>query len=121
MVSVHVRPRRAASHIDDGDIVLTNARTTLLSSISGVTWTRQRLQRLSNAVQAQMDDRRLIADLAVDDADRIMAALSDADAQFTAKYGGRMFIDGDSIVSRSDEISFTLVDGDLFPITKVVR
>ncbi len=120
MVSVYIRPSRAARHVDDGDIVLTNGRTTLLADITGVTWTRQRLQRLTNAVQAQMDHRRLIVDLEDIDPDKIHALVGD-DAWFLSTYGGRMFIVGDSVVSRSDLISFTLVDGDLFPTVRVVR
>ncbi len=120
MVSVYVRPSRTARHVDDGDIVLTNGRTTLLSDISGVTWTRKRIQRLTNAVQGKMDHRRLIADLEDIDPDKVHALAGD-DAWFTATYGGRMFIDGDSVVSRSDLISFTLVDGELVPHAEAVR
>ena len=121
MVAVSVRPSRTARHIDDGDITLTNGRTTLLSSIpGGITWTRQKLQRLTNAVQAQMDHRRLIADLVDEDPDKIHALAGD-DAWFFLIYGGRMFIDGDSIVSRSDTINFTLgPDGDLVQHVTVV-
>ncbi len=121
MVSVSVRPARTARHVDDGDLVLTNGRTTLLADISGVKWTRQKLQRLANVVQGQMDDRRLIADFEDIDPDKIHALAGD-DAWFAATYGGRMFIDGDSIVSRSDTISFTLSpDGDLVQHVAVVR
>ena len=121
MVSVYVRPSRTARHVDDGDIVLTNGRTTLLDDITGVNWTRQRLQRLANALQANMDDRRLIVDLDDIDPDKVHALAGDA-AWFTLTYGGRMFIDGDSVVSRSDLISFTLgPDGDLLPHVSVVR
>ncbi len=121
MVSVNVRPSRAARHVDDGDIVLTNGRTTLLSDIPGGSWNRQKLERLAAAVQRDMDTRHLITDLALDDSDRIMAALPDADAQFAAKYGGNGFIDGDSIVFRSDLISFILSpDGDVFPLIEIV-
>ena len=68
-----------------------------------------------------MDTRILIADHSVDDPDRIHAEAGD-DAWFATTYGGRMFIDGDSIVSRSDVISFTLSpDGDLVQHVAVVR
>ncbi len=121
MVSVYVRPSRTARHVDDGDIVLTNGRTTLLDSIpGGITWTRQKLRRLTSAVQAQMDHRRLIADLEDIDPDKVHALAGD-DAWFLSTYGGRMFIDGNSVVSRSDLISFTLVDGDLVPTVTAVR
>lgn len=118
MVATSIRRSRAARHIDDGDIVADGGGiilgTVLLADISGVTWTRARLDRLAAAVQAQMDDRRLITDLVSRDPDRQHAEAGD-DQWFTDTYGGRMFIDGNSIVSRSDVISFTLEDGDLFP------
>ncbi len=124
MVDISVRPARAARHVDDGDIVLVRGGadigTVLLADISGIKWTRQKLQRLSNAAQGRMDHRRLIADLRDIDPDKIHALAGD-DAWFTARYGGRMFIEGDSLVSRSDVISFTLVDGELVPTVTVVR
>jgi hypothetical protein len=124
MVAFSVRRARAARHVDDGDIVLERGRrtfaTVLFADISGNTWTRQRLRRLAAAAQARMDHRRLIADLEDGDPDKTHARAGD-DAWFTATYGGRMFIDGDSVVSRSDLISFTLVDGDLVPRISVVR
>ncbi len=123
MVSINVRSARAARHVDDGDVVLESGHqiigTVLLSGISGNTWTRQRLQRLANAAQTRMDHRRLFADLDPEDPDRVHAEAGDV-AWFTATYGGRMFIDGDSVVSRSDLISFTLLDGDLYPHLRVV-
>ncbi len=119
MVSVSVRPSRTVRHVDDGDIVLTNGRITLLDDINGNTWTRQRLQRLTNVVQGKMDHRRLIADLEGIDPDKVHALAGD-DAWFADRYGGRMFINGDSVVSRSDLISFTLVDGDLVPHVRTV-
>ena len=124
MVDITVRPARAARHVDDGDIVLVRGGadigTVLLADISGVKWTRQRLQRLANAAQGKMDHRRLIADLRDIDPDKVHALAGD-DAWFAGRYGGRMFIDGDGIVSRSTLISFTLVDGDLWPHLRVVR
>ncbi len=124
MVDISVRAARAARHVDDGDIVLARGGadigTVLLADISGRTWSRARLRRLTNAAQARMDHRRLIADLEDIDPDKVHA-LAGEDAWFTATYGGRMFIDGDSVVSRSDLISFTLVDGDLVPTVAVVR
>ncbi len=116
MVAVYVRPSRAIRHIDDGDVVLSNGRTTLLADVSGVTWTRARLRRLTAAVQAQMDHRRSIASLEDGDPDKTAT-----DSELLAKYGGRMFIDGSDIVSRSTLISFTLVNGDLVPNVSVVR
>ena len=122
MVDITVRPARAVRHVDDGDIVLTRGGgdigTVLLADISGRNWTRQRLQRLANAAQGKMDHRRLIADLRDIDPDKVHALAGD-DAWFQRTYGGRMFIDGDSVVSRSTLISFTLVDGDLVPHLRV--
>ncbi len=124
MVTINVQRQRSTRHVDDGDIVLERGRrvlaTILLSDISGGSWTRQKLQRLTNAVQAKMDHRRLIADLEDGDPDKTHALAGD-DAWFTATYGGRMFIDGDSVVSRSDIISFTLLDDDLYPHVQAVR
>ena len=123
MVDITVRPARAVRHVDDGDIVLTRGGadigTVLLDDINGNTWTRQRLQRLTNAAQGKMDHRRLIADLRDIDPDKVHALAGD-DAWFAARYGGRMFIDGDSVVSRSDLITFTLENGDLVPTVSVV-
>ena len=88
MVSISVRPKRSARHIDDGDIVLTNGRVTLLDDISGNTWTRSRLRRLAAAVQGRMDHRRLIADLRDIDPDTAHAAPG-AEAWVTARSAGR--------------------------------
>ncbi len=124
MVSVYVRPSRTARHVDDGDIVLTNGRTTLLDDIpGGITWTRQKLQRLTNAVQAQMDDIQPISSLPPEDPDRFEheADPEKAAALLLAKYGGRRFYRGTDVVSRSDVISFTLVNGDVWPHLSVVR
>ncbi len=124
MVDITVRPARAARHVDDGDIVLVRGGVTIgtvrLADISGRNWTRQKLQRLTNAAQARMDHRRLIADLRDIDPDKVHALAGD-DAWFLSTYGGRMFIDGNSIVSRSTLIRFTLADGDLVPTVTVAR
>lgn len=124
MVVIWVRPIRTTRHIDDGDIVLTNTRTVLLSDISGVDWTRQRMDRLTNAVQAQMDNILAISSLDVADPHRFEheADPVNAAALLLAKYGGRVFYRGTDIVFRSTKISFTLgPDGDLVPHLEVVR
>ena len=122
MVDITVRQARAARHVDDGDIVLVRGGadigTVLLADISGNKWTRPKLQRLANAAQGKMDHRRLIADLRDIDPDKVHALAGD-DAWFTARYGGRMFIDGDSLVDRSTLISFALLDGDVWPHLRV--
>ncbi len=125
MVQHSIRRARAARHVDDGDLVLERSRavvTTLnLADISGNTWTRQRLERLANALQAQMDTKIPISSLAPDDFDRLMSEAPDADAQFLAAYGNSVFLDGaGNMVHRPDTISFSLVDGDLSPTITAV-
>ena len=126
MTSIAVRPKRSASHIDDGDMVLESGRTTfstvLLSSIAGGSWTRQKLERLSNAMQKEIDDqyRQRITSYPADDPFSIHGLAGD-DAWFLANHGGKVFIDGDSIVIRHDTITFALVDGDLMPTVTVVK
>lgn len=123
MVAVNVRPSRAARHVDDGDIVLSNGRSTLLSSIpGGITWTRQKLDRLTNAVQAQTDDIWDRSLLPLDDPDRTMTA-----AEFTAIYGGRGILDPPdaasdtgNIIWRSTLVSFTFNGDDLVPVMTMV-
>ncbi len=125
MVDITVRPARAARHVDDGDIVLTRGGvaigTVLLADILGNNWNARRLERLAEACQTLMDHRRLRADLAADDFDFLLALSETAKTDFSDFYGGRMFLDGDGIVSRSTLISFTLVDGELVPTVAVVR
>ncbi len=60
MVAVHVLPSRASRHVDDGDLVLTNGRTTVLADIPGNNWPQVRLDRLTDAVQENMDHRQRI-------------------------------------------------------------
>ncbi len=125
MVDITVQPALAASHIEDGDIVLVRGGVTigtvLLADIAGNKWNAKRLEKLATAAQDLMDHRRLLADLSVDDSDRLLSLSEISKTEFIDKYGGRMFIDGDSVVSRSTLISFTLVDGDLVPHVSVVR
>ncbi len=126
MTSITVRPKRASRHIDDDDIVLERGRvafaTVLLSGISGGSWTRQKLQRLENAAQKEIDDqyRQRISSYPSDDPFSIHGLAGD-DAWFLANHGGKVFIDGDSIVVRHDTITFDLVDGDLVPTVTVVK
>ncbi len=124
MVDITVRPARAGRHVDDGDIVLVRGGadigTVLLADIPGRNWNANRLEKLTLACQTLMDHRRLRADLAADDFDFLMALSETAKTDFSDFYGGRMFLDGDGIVSRSTLISFTLVNGDLVPHLSVV-
>lgn len=106
--------------VGDGSITLNDGRTFTLDDIPGNSWNKNRIGKLTVAIQAILDDRRLIADLEDIDPDKVHALAGD-DAWFTARYGGRMFIDGDGVVSRSTLISFTFVDGDLVPSVSVVR
>lgn len=125
MVSVSIQPSRGVDHETDGDIVLTDGRTILLSSISGKNWNTQRIQRLTNAVQRQMDlgprgtGIRQISSLQDNDPDKAPALAGDNE-WFSNIYGGRMFIEGTTLVSRSTLITFTMVDGKLMPELKVV-
>ena len=111
MVDISVR-------VEIDDVVLERGGraigTVVLSEITGDKWSAAKLRRLAAACQAKADHRRLIADLEDIDPDKIHALAGD-DTWFTDTYGGRMFIDGDSVVSRSDLITFTLVNGDLYP------
>ena len=124
MVDITVQPALTASHIEDGYIALVRGGavigTVLLADISGNKWNAKRLERLTLACQTLMDHRRLRADLAPDDFDLLMALSETAKTDFSDFYGGRMFLESDAIVSRSDLISFTLVDGDLVPHLRVV-
>ena len=101
MVDITVRPALAASHIEDGFIALVRGGATigtvLLSDISGNKWNSPKLQRLADAVQAQMDHRRLIADLEDIDPNKV-AALAGDDAWFTARYSGRRHLVGVDIL-----------------------
>ncbi len=125
MVDITVQPALAASHIEDGFIALVRGGVTigtvLLADIPGKNWNAKRLEKLTIACQTLMDHRRLRADLAPDDFDLLMSQSATFKEDFTAFYGGRMFLESDAIVSRSDVISFTLVDGDLVPRIEVVR
>ena len=129
MVDITVLPARAVRHVDDGDIVLVRGGVTigtvLLANISGPKWNRQKLQRLADAAQEQIDHRRLIADLEDIDPNKV-AALAGDDAWFATRYGGRSLIDGVNIASRSDTISFTYQeieneDGTLGPLDLLPR
>ena len=119
MVSVWVT--NGGSIVADGAVNLSNGRTFVLSEIPGNNWNAKRLEKLTEAVQALMDHRRLRSDLAPDDFDLLMSQSATFKEDFTTFYGGRMFLESDAIVSRSDVISFTLVDGDLVPHSAVVR
>jgi hypothetical protein len=121
---VRVEPSRSARHVDDGDIVLSNGRTTLLSDIPGGAWTRQKLRRLTNAVQNDADERVTIASLPADDPDRFEheADPVNAAAILLAEYGERMFYDGLDLVSRTDVFTFSLNPrGDVQPHQRVLR
>lgn len=104
----------------DGQVTLSDGRTFSLSDIPGNSWNANRLGKLAVAVQALFDHSRLIADLDPIDLDRVHAEVGD-NVWFSDTYGGRMFIDGDSIVSRSDLISFTFENGELVPHLETVH
>ncbi len=118
MVSVWVTN---SAIIADGVVTLSNGRSLALSEIPGKNWNAKRISKLTTAVQALMDDLRNLLFLSFDDSDRLLSLAEFSKTGFISKYGGRMFIDGDSVVSRSDLISFTLVDGDLVPTVTAVR
>ena len=67
--------------------------------------------------------RILISSLPPEDPDRFEHEADPAHAAelLLAKYGGRRFYQGADIVSRSTLISFTLLDGDVWPHVSVVR
>ncbi len=119
MVSVWVT--NGGTIIADGAVNLSNGRNFLLSDVPGNNWNANRIDKLTVAVQALMDHRRLRADLAADDFDLLLSQSATFKEDFIAMYGGRMFLESDAIVSRSTLISFTLVDGELVPTVSVVR
>lgn len=90
----------------DGVLTLTDGRTFTLADVNGNGWGAGRLRKLNEMVQEIIDHRRAISSLAADDPDRIRAEAGD-DAWFLATYGGRMFIDGSDIVSRSTLVEIT--------------
>ncbi len=122
MVSVSVRPARAARHVDDGDIELSNGRTILFSEIAGNTWTRQRVSRLAAAVQARAQTVWARDRLPPDDPDLTITA-----AELNAIYGDRGTLDpsdatdgaGD-IIWRSTKVSFTFDGNDLVPLLTMI-
>ncbi len=118
MVSIHVVNGTTINA--DGVVELSDGRLKALADISGTKWNKSRIGKLTVALQAIIDDRRLIADLEDIDPDKTHALAGD-DAWFLSTYGGRMFIDGDSVVSRSDLISFTFENDELVPHLQVVQ
>lgn len=99
-----------------GEIVLSNGLTLNLSDIPGNGWPQQRLNKLSAKAQSFIDHRMRQSDLPADDPEINWGA-----AQFQAQYGGRRFLDGQDVVSRSARIWFTFENGALVPHSEVAR
>ena len=115
--------------IADGKLVLSDGREFALSDIPGNGFNQNRLNKIAAAVQRVMDRGphgrgiRPISSLAIDDDDRIHAD-NDEDggvAWFLATYGGRMFRDGNEIVSRSTLFALTYDGENLVPHLTEVR
>jgi len=97
----------------DGTVTLNDGRSFSLSDIPGNGLNDQRLAKITDFAQRFIDVRFPIADLPVEDLDRIHAEAGD-DAWFTATYGGRMFIDGSDVVARPTIIKlFRGVNGEI--------
>lgn len=99
-----------------GEVVLSNGATFNLSDIPGNGWPQARLNKLSEKAQSFIDHRERQSDLPLDDPERNWDA-----AQFQAQYGGRRFLDGQDVVSRSARVWFTFEDGALVSHSEVVR
>ena len=93
-----------ATWTTDGTVTLNDGRSFSLSDIPGKGLNANRLAKITTFAQRLIDTRFPIADLPVEDPDRIHAEAGD-DAWFTETYGGRMFIDGSDVVSRSTAIT----------------
>ena len=106
--------RRSARSIEeDREVRLSTGVNVDLSAINlrlGREPTRKQIQDVVDRVQASMDDVQIQADLPPEDPERTWTA-----AQFTAKYGGRRFLDGANIVDRSTHFSLTWENGRLAP------
>ena len=90
------------SEVDDGGVT----RRVTYSSITGNTWTRQRLSRLVAAIQAGFDNVQPIADLPADDPDKT-----------TDPARANVFWDGADIVYRGVFVHSPVVDGDKVHVT----
>jgi len=122
MVAIWIDNPDSARRVDDGYLKISDRRPNFdLSRISGTNWNRQRIRRLTNALQDELDDREAIRNLPPDDLDRSEweADPIAAAARLLAIYGGRVFYDGTDLVTRRVIISFTLVDGELVPHQRV--
>lgn len=118
VVAIWVRSPDSSRRVDDGYLKFSDGRPNFdLSIISGQDWTRQKIQRLTNAMQNELDDRVPILSLPPDDLDRSEweADPVAAAARLLSMYGGRIFYDGTDRVERRVIISFTFVNGDLLP------
>ncbi len=87
-----------------------------LNTVQGTDWTRDRLDRLAAAVQAEHDIVIKLSRLPDDDPDKTATA-----QELRDEYGGRVFLRGDSIIHRSTIITFSLVSGQLTPHHEEVR
>lgn len=130
MVAYWVKAPASDKIDDDGVVRLNMGGDTLLSSITGTTWTKTRLARLSAAVQSKIDNTIPLLSLSGDDPDGPLAAgtqIKRDDGNFTTaalrvEYGERVFLDGaGNIIYRSTLITFTHNGDKLMPRSEVVR
>lgn len=85
-----------------GDVVLSDGQTFNVNDIPGNGWPQARLDRLRDRLLELTDHRERQSDLPVDDEERTMD-----NTQLQAIYGGRRFLDGQDIVSRSVDYEVT--------------
>jgi sugar/nucleoside kinase (ribokinase family) len=117
-------PAQRIKSIDEetGDVVLIGGdgqeRTFNLSEIpGGNNWNAQKLAKLTERAQALFDVVVALADLPDDEPTKTMTA-----AELLAKYGNRVFLDGQgNLVSRATLISFTHDGTKLIPRAERVQ
>jgi hypothetical protein len=125
MVSIWVLPPEIGTITDEGIVRLSDGRTFDLSSVAGNGFNANRLGKINKAIQAEIDDIRLLSSLAADDPDKTATP-----AELLAQYGGRMFLSdadgtpndtGDYITSRSVLLWLTWDGNNLIPNVSTVR
>jgi len=115
MPSVWSLPPTGATIDGDGVLKLSDGRTFTFANVPGNGWGTGRLKKMTDAVQALIDNIVIVANMQIDDPDLAPALVGDT-AYFLTKYGGRRFINADGdLTDRSTLVSFEYDGTDLIP------
>jgi len=115
MVVISVFPAEIGTIVDEGIIRLSDGRIFDLSNVAGNGFNKNRLAKINDAIQVEIDQLKLLTDLPIDDPDRTINP--NRPELFWSDSDGNPVSDpfGAFLCARAVKIHLTFENGELIP------